>query len=132
MKLVKEIKSKEGVLHFQRYLIFSTPWFHCYLHKIYQADQDKHLHSHPWRFWGLILWGGYVEETEQGIKTRGWLSSGGGDLNYFHKIHTMLQSPTITLFFTGRQTYPWYYLTSEGKIDHESYRQRKYDNSLPL
>lgn len=130
-KLVKEIKSKEGVLHFRRYLLFSTPWFHCYLHRIYKADQDLHLHSHPWLFWGIVLWGGYLEETPKGISKRGLLSFGGGDLNYFHKIHTMLRSPTTTLFFTGRKNYPWHYLTSEGKIDHETYRQKKHNNNLP-
>lgn len=132
MKLVKEIKSKAGVIHFQRYHLFSTPWFHCYLHKIYQPDQDLHLHSHPWRFWGIILKGGYVEKTAQGLKTRKVGSWGGGNEKYFHKIDSLLSPCSISLFFTGRKTYPWGYHTAEGFIDHESYRELKNQGKLPL
>src|SRR5690606_17757961 len=103
----------------QRYLLFSTPWFHCYLHRIYQPDFDAHLHSHPWKFWGIILSGGYLEETPAGVRRRGRGSWGGGDPQYFHKIKTLLK-PTTSLFFTGKKVYPWGYQTSQGFIDHET------------
>ena len=131
-RLIKEIKSKTGEIHFRRYLLFSTPWFHCYLHRIYKADQDLHLHNHPWNFWGMVLWGGYLEKTSEGIKTRGFLSCGGGNRKYFHKIEEMITSPTTTLFFVGKKTYPWGYKTSEGIIEQSVYRERKNQGSLPL
>lgn len=132
MKLVKEIISKHGEVHFRRYLLFKTPWFFCYLHKIYKADEDLHLHNHPWKFWGIVLWGGYEEQLPEGVNQRGWLSCGGGDNSSFHKIKYLFKNPTITLFFTGVKTYDWGYMTSEGVINHEVYRARKNENNLPL
>lgn len=131
MKLVKEITSKNGTVHFRRYLLFKTRWFYCYLHKIYKADEDLHLHNHPWNYWGIILSGGYEEETPNGVNFRGWLSCGGGNISKFHKIKTLFKTPTISLFFTGVKTYDWGYLTSEGVINHEVYRQRKHAQTLP-
>ena len=62
-KLVKEIRSKKGELHFKRWRILSTPWFNIFLHFINRADEDKDLHDHPWSFWSIILKGGYIEFT---------------------------------------------------------------------
>lgn len=131
MKLVKEIKSQTGTLHFQRYLLFSTPFFNCYLHKIYEGDQDIHFHSHPWSFAGLILKGSYLEENNNGLRLRSFGSLGYGDRRYFHKIKKVL-SPVTSLFFTGKKTYEWGYQTSEGFIPHEQYRTLKRDGKLPL
>ncbi len=60
--LVKEIRSKQGELHFQRYRLFSSPWLRLYIHKICKSDEDAHTHDHPWNFLSLILRGGYYEE----------------------------------------------------------------------
>lgn len=40
------------------------------LHKFHRSDYDD-LHDHPWNFWSLILWNGYVEETEFKFPTLG-------------------------------------------------------------
>lgn len=61
LKPVREIRSKENVLHFRRWQILALPWGTLYLHHIARADQDEHLHNHPWNFTSLILKGGYVE-----------------------------------------------------------------------
>lgn len=45
--LIKEIKSKTGDLHFRRWRIIETPWFSIYVHGIYKADEEAHLHDHP-------------------------------------------------------------------------------------
>ncbi len=65
-KLIKEIRSKEGILHFKRWEIFSSTKFNfsIYLHGIYKADQDLHLHNHPWNIATLILWGSYIEALD--------------------------------------------------------------------
>lgn len=63
--LVKEIRSKQGELHFLRYRLFSCPWLRLYIHKICQADEDAHKHTHPWNFYSLILRGGYYEEWSE-------------------------------------------------------------------
>jgi len=40
---IKEITSKDGVLHFKRWNILSTRFFYIYLHGIYMPDDDKTL-----------------------------------------------------------------------------------------
>ena len=67
MKLIKEIKSKSGEVHFRRWEILKTRCGSIWLHAIYKADQDKHLHNHPWDFKSLVLKGSYLEQTEKGI-----------------------------------------------------------------
>ncbi len=59
--MVKEIVSKKGVVHFRRFRIIETPWFNLYLHKIYESDNEKHLHDHPFSFTSLVLKGSYKE-----------------------------------------------------------------------
>lgn len=44
-----------------RYRLVSTRWGGIYLHHLMRSDADRHLHDHPWAFWSLILWRGYVE-----------------------------------------------------------------------
>ena len=59
--LIKEIKSREGIVHFRRYRLFSIPWFSLYLHQILEPDKDLHLHDHPWNFISYVIQGHYVE-----------------------------------------------------------------------
>ena len=53
--LVKEIKSKAGEVYFRRWRIISTPLIKIYFHGIYKADEDAHLHNHPWNFISIIF-----------------------------------------------------------------------------
>ena len=45
----------------KRLRLIQTPWFGIYLHFIYREDLDPVPHDHPWRFWRMVLWGGYSE-----------------------------------------------------------------------
>ena len=63
MKLVKEIKSKLGELHFKRWKLFSLKKYNVYLHAIYKADEDLYLHNHPWDYTSIILYGTFVEKV---------------------------------------------------------------------
>jgi hypothetical protein len=141
LKLALEIKSKSGVVVFRRYHLFSTPWFRCYLHRIFQADQDHHSHNHPWSFLGIILWGGYVERyttvpvgadpltLKTDFRGRGLGSVLWGGGTYFHKIESMLR-PTTSLFFTGIKTHEWGYMTLSGFVTEKAYRELKQRNEL--
>lgn len=121
--LVREIISQAGVLHFQRWRIFYTSWFALYIHRIYQADRDDHLHSHPWNFVSLILSGGYDELTDE----RRWYPAGSFIYHKhsdFHKI-IELDKPTTTLVFTWGKRKPWGFLVDGSIIDNDSYRAMK-------
>lgn len=125
-KKVKEIRSKDGVLHFERFAIFEIKNFaSLYIHKIHESDKDPYLHTHPWNFISLILKGSYLEEVDTTesliLKTPGTISCAGR--NFCHKIKEIIKGPVWTLFFVYGKNKLWYY--SLGKITNDEYRKRK-------
>lgn len=133
-KLVKEIRSKKGELHFKRWQIWSTRWFNIYLHYINKADEDKHLHDHPWSFWSIILKGGYIESAADvgsavptKITKRGFLHMAYRNKHTPHMI-SVLEHPTYSLVITGPGGRKWGYTTEDGWKDHENYRIEKHKN----
>jgi hypothetical protein len=130
MKLIKEIKSKSGELHFRRWELLKTPWFSIWLHGIYAADTDKHLHNHPWDFCSLILKGSYIEETLDGNNKMfpGKISKRNGS-NY-HKIKQLLTPTVYTLFFVTPIKRDWGYNVDGKHIQHEEYRKLKNSGKL--
>jgi hypothetical protein len=129
-KQVKEIRSKTGELYFRRYAIFEIENFaSLYIHTIYKADKDQHLHTHPWNFFGIILKGSYIELTDRGfvLKKPGSISIAGR--SYCHKIETIVDGPVNSLFFVWGKYKPWFY--SLGKIESTEYRKLKNENNLP-
>jgi len=137
--LVKEIRSKDGELHFRRWALFDNAWFGVYLHHILKADEDKHPHNHPWSFIAIIIAGGYREGL---ITIGGWFNKISGktcenkpcrflyrNKDYYHKIHK-LYGPTWTLVFRGPKRDNWGYLVLDDKdiphhIDYKTYRENK-------
>jgi len=135
MKLVKEIKSKKGVVHFRRWRIFSLPWFSVNVHAIYKEDQDNDLHNHPWNIWTIILSGSYVEvywdDKTKSIKykIRKRFNIGYRKSDEFHRIGLIRGfslKPVYTLAIIGkRKEKEWGYLTDDGFVDHKEYRKIK-------
>lgn len=130
--LVKEIKSKAGILHFQRWRILTTPWFNIYIHRIFKADEDKYLHNHPWDYTYFILDGSYKETyNEDGTEISQILepgSYGDNDGYRFHKIEELYSKSVTTLFITGPRYRDWQYNIDGLWIDHKVYREYKNDN----
>jgi hypothetical protein len=129
--LVKEIISKEGVVHFRRWRLIQTPWFALYLHKICQSDKDLDMHDHPWNFQSLIVKGAYREACKLAPKFDyiHLNSYYPGDVvkhqaEDAHKI-TLLTKEVWTLVFTSGRTRVWGYQTPQGWVDHKEYRRRK-------
>lgn len=125
MKLIKEIKSKSGELHFKRWEILKTPFGSIWLHAIYKADTDKHLHNHPWDFTSVVLKGSYIEQTTLGNKKQhpGKINiRNGAD---YHKILEMISPVVYTLFFASKPKRQWGYRVAGEFVDHETYRERK-------
>lgn len=127
---VKTIISKSGELYFERYAIFEIENFaSLYLHFIHRADKDKHLHTHPWNFASVILKGSYIEETDEGFRTKSPGTFSFAGRHFCHKISEIVSGPVVSLFFTYGVYKPWGY--SLGKIDSVEYRKLKNENNLP-
>jgi hypothetical protein len=135
--LVKEIVSKEGVVHFRRYRLISTRWFSLYIHQILKSDEDKHFHDHPWSFKSLLLKGSYEEWFRCPPKF---------DATFYRRYKTgevvkhpaedahslTLVTPEVwTLVLTTGHDRVWGYQTEKGWIDFKTYRQLKNEGKLP-
>jgi hypothetical protein len=131
--LILEIKSKSGVLHFRRYRILNLGKFGAvYLHYIYQADKDLHLHNHPWNYIQIPLKGKYLEEVENDVinLVKPFQINKRNGLKY-HKIKVLLNPKIITLFFVGkRYNEDWGYLVDGKNIPQNEYRKLKQENKL--
>lgn len=141
--LVKEIISKEGVVHFKRYRLLETPWFSVYIHNILASDEDRDPHDHPWGFAALMFWGSYLEEwlgayedklywsgkpLRKSVRKIGSLYS--HIAKDFHKI-TLLSPSVWTLVVAGPRTRKgWGYQTRSGWINFKAYRELKNERRL--
>lgn len=135
-KKVKEIKSKSGEMHFERWAIIETKRFAWYLHRIHKADQD-HLHSHPWNFYSLILKGRYLEEVFEGTNNQNSFTYDNvkepfqiayTNKRWFHKIKQVLQGPVYTTVFVYGGSFEgdkWHYLVDYKAIPFTEYRELK-------
>lgn len=123
--LVKEIKSKEGHVHFRRYRLLELPIFRIYLHQILKADEDGVEHDHPWDFLSIILKGGYVEQKNKKLIAR-LPGSIGICTRPFHHLLYEIFSPTWTLVFAWGKRTNWGYFTDQGWKDHITFRREKH------
>ena len=127
-KKVKEIRSKGGALHFRRWQILKLKNFAIYIHGIYMADEDKHMHDHPWNFMSIPFWGGFIEVTEKGERAR-FLIPRYYKAGTFHKID-YVRKKGFTLVFMGKRRREWGYNVDGKFIDHITYRELKNKGKL--
>jgi hypothetical protein len=124
-KVVKEIRSRKGVLHFKRWVIFGNSKFEIYLHYFSKADEDFHLHDHPWNFFSFILYGGYVEKTEKGFNEKKPFSFSINKAEHKHKIVKLLKKKCISIVIAGPRIREWGYQTEDGWMNNIDYRKWK-------
>lgn len=118
----QDIRNHHGVLVLRRLRIFQTPWLSLYLHGIEAPDPDRDPHDHPWRWWSLVVRGGYLERlwkwTPQGRRACGqrlrrrW-SVAGMPTDRAHRIDSVLPG-TVTLVLVGPRVQEWGFWTHAG------------------
>jgi hypothetical protein len=105
-----------------------------FLHKIITSDPGRELHSHPWNFLSIILWGGYVEESfareyRDGAPTKLKKKYPGMILfrpaNFAHRLH--LTKPAWTLVFTSGKKIEWGFHTIKGWLHWKKYEAYRCD-----
>jgi len=130
-KLVKEIRSKQGELHFKRWQIFHIPFttIKLYLHLINKADEDLHEHDHPWSFISVILKGGYAEVSEHKITRRTVGSIAYKKASTTHKVINLF-GKTYSLALVWGERRDWGYDLGEHQwMEASAYRKLKNDKS---
>lgn len=93
-----------GYLH--RWCIIGFGRYMARIHRILDIDRTPYLHSHPFDYVSIVLWGGYDEQVLQADGSLKLIRRGIGSVvrrsaNTFHRISNIKGSCT-TLFLTRK------------------------------
>jgi hypothetical protein len=94
------------------------------IHWIMRADQDRHLHDHPWNARTVVLKGWYREERIEHPGMSYWRTSGyTGRLLFgqYHRIAEVSPGGVVTLFITWRYQGTWGFLVNGVKVPWREY-----------
>ena len=92
------------------------------LHHIRRADDDRHLHDHPWNARTIILWGWYIETREDGrMRKRQRGDTARLRFGEYHKIETVSLGGVWTLFITGPKRGTWGFEVNGVKVPWREY-----------
>lgn len=101
------------------------PWLPSVrLHHIQRADDDRHLHDHPWNARTIVLTGWYIEERLDRAKRfhlRGQGYTGRLLFGQYHRINEVSPGGVITLFFTWEYQGTWGFLVDGKKVAWKEY-----------
>lgn len=124
---VKEIRSKTGELHFQRWAVFETSLVSLYIHKILKEDKDLHQHNHPWNFVSIILKGCYLvselfaeDYSHLYLRHKSFGSVTKMTYDDFHKIVKIEKGPVWSLLLAYGKRKSWGYLVNGGIVESGS------------
>lgn len=113
--------------YLRRLRILQTPLFGIYLHWIFEPDADRDPHDHPWRFWSVVLRGGYAEKLYDagvGLNGRAFVRSRWSvhtvRLSQAHQI-TEIEEGLVTLAVVGRRAQEWGFWTDGGWVAWRTY-----------
>ena len=118
-----------GEPYLERYYLFLREReyfpFNIFLHKFLKSDPDD-LHDHPWPYRTIILYGGYWEQTITDKIWYGPLSYKYADSGTLHRIELDPSRPYCwTLFIPGKQNRKWGFITNNGWIENNNYKNMK-------
>ena len=108
----------------ERWRLTQTPLFGIYVHFIHREDLDRVPHDHPWRFWSLVLRGGYTEELHErpGSGSARLVSWHRWSVHHFpmHHAHRIIgvAPRTVTLVVVGRKRRVWGFYDRDRWIDY--------------
>lgn len=78
-----------------------------YLHEILRSDDDRALHDHPWANTSMLLDGGYIEHTPEGVFERRAPWVGSREAESLHRLEVEDGGRAVTLFITGPKVRDW-------------------------
>lgn len=117
--------------------------FHLLLHHILRSDADRELHDHPFDFVSVILWRGYLEETELHTadfpaKLRHLCTPACHPLRrkwpgmildrrsaHRHRVHLIDEKPSWSLVFTSGKKRDWGFWRDGNFIPHKNFISRR-------
>lgn len=134
------IKGPNGEMYMERYWLFNPypesssqrrRWqfpISIRLHHIMRADEDRHLHDHPWNARTFILRGWYTEvrpSEDPDYTVQGFLRFEGDTValkfGEYHRITAVSPGGVWTLFVTGKYRGTWGFLVDGVKVQWRKY-----------
>lgn len=131
---IREIVSKQGVVHFRRRKIFSfRDRFVCF-HEFFQPDKDYLEHDHPRDFICMNLVGGYSEIHKGQLKFVPILQPRFLRAEYSHRIVSLTNGVySLSISISGPQKREWGYVdydySSPRWLSQQEYKQYKQNRS---
>jgi hypothetical protein len=105
----KDLGWKEIGEHFLRYTVLETRWFNIYINEMDAANWHPECHDHPWHFWTLILWNGYLEQTATYSK---WRYPGSILYRYAKFAHNVTsKGKSYSIILTSKKVRKWGHLS---------------------
>ncbi len=121
---VRHITSRDGtVIYLSRYWLFGhqTSRIALMLHKMHRPDDDACHHDHPWSFWTLVLYGGYIEEVTLPNGSMKIRRNRPGMIlfrpaEHTHRIEALPKGICWTLVLRFRKSRSWGFWTKKGWV----------------
>lgn len=125
--VLREIRSKEGVLHFRCRQLFRIGEYFLCVHSFWQAEKDPYEHDHPRDFIAMGIYGGYVEQHNWKEVEVPPFKPRLLRAEYHHKILRLRNGKkAMTLSFCGPQRRIWGYVKQDGTwVSNEDYFKQK-------
>lgn len=108
-----EARGDADSAYLTRYTLVDRPNWQLCLHYFYRSDADE-LHDHPWDFWSLILWRGYIEQTKTGRQRKWPLMLLHRKAEHAHRVVLVNKKPAITLVLMFKRRREWGFFTPKG------------------
>lgn len=136
------ITGPDGSVYMERYWLFNPypadssskrAWWNfpisIRLHYIRRADDDRHLHDHPWNARTFILRGWYAERRqaskydETGVRCEFRSAGDTAALKFgeYHRISLVSEDGVWTLFISGKYRGTWGFLVNGAKVAWRDY-----------
>lgn len=129
------LQRSDGDTYLDRWGI-STRWLTIYVHRISAPDPGVDLHSHPWNFVTIPLWGGYFEWREKLWHASAAVRNGGCvvvkefrplrprrmRVTEAHRIVELRRRTAWSLIVAGPVVDRWGFYTPNGYIDSDDYK----------
>ena len=122
-----------GVNYLRRWWVIPrNPFSNVYLHEMLGPDDDRAMHDHPWLNTSVVIRGGYLEHTPEGVfeRTEGQVIH--REPTQLHRLELLPGvERTVSLFVTGPKVRKWGFQTADGWVPYDEFVEIFGDRSWP-
>jgi hypothetical protein len=105
-------------------------YLNVYIHEMWVDDDDRALHDHPWANTSIVLEGGYLEHTPQGVHER---FPGDVVTRQAEDAHRLVLRrdgagviiPALTIFSTGPKVREWGFHCPKGWVNWREFTDER-------